>query len=136
MSIVARGIDSEGRAYYGEVPCQLGQFTLAVTLAPPPSNPALPVSNVPVRVSVMGSDVAMTRVSDAEGKFEIEFLPEATIAFDAHAIASGDHYYADAMLTLCADRSVTLLLRNVTDVVAGVSPLVNPAPACPSVPRR
>jgi hypothetical protein len=136
ISLVARAIDSEGRAHYGDVPFQIGQFKLTVTLAPPPSNPALRVSNVPVRLSVVGTDVAMTRTSDADGRFDIESLPDATLTFDAHVIASGDHYYADATLTLCADRSVTLLMRNVKDVVAGVSALIDPTPRCPPVPRR
>jgi hypothetical protein len=136
--LVASAIDTDGRSHYGEIPFQLGQFKLDVVLGAPPSNPSLPVSNIPVRVSVVGSDVVLRRTSDAHGRFQIEALPDATIVFEGHTVASGIHYYTNASLTLCADRSVTLLMVNVKDLVAGVRELVpDPgAPACPHVPRR
>jgi hypothetical protein len=111
---------------------------LDVVLAPPPSNPALQVSNIRVRVSVVGTNIALTRTSDAQGRFQIETLPDTTLVFDAHTVASGNHYYLDSTLTMCADRSVTLLMRNVKDIVAGVRGLILDAgtPPCPHIPRR
>ena len=134
----ANAIDTEGRFHYGAVAIHLGRFSLAVRLAAPPSNPALPVSNIPVRVSVVGSEIAMRVLSDADGRFEIESLPDATVAFDAEAIASGVYYYGQATLTMCADRSVTLAMLNVKDVTAGTRALIlDPGtPPCPPVPRR
>jgi len=88
---------------------QTGKFKVTVTLAAPPSNPALPISNISVRVSVGGGEAAMKRVSDASGRFEIDSLPDATIHIDAHTAASGTHYYADATITLCGDTSATVL---------------------------
>ncbi len=138
LSLTASGVDTEGRSHYGTVAFQLGRWRLAVRLAAPPSNPTLPVSDVAVRVSVMGSGAVTSRVSDAEGRFEIPSLPDATLAFDAHTVASGIHYYADATLTLCADRSVTITMRNVKDLVAGVPALVidSGTSPCPPLPRR
>ena len=117
LQLSASGIDAEGRNHYGAVSFQIGVSKLAVTLAPPPSNPALVVSNIPVRVSVMGTDVALSRVSDANGHFEVDALPDAMVALNAMTIAAGVYYYGDAALTLCADRSVTLFMLNVNDVV-------------------
>ena len=138
LQLSAYGIDAEGRNHYGAVSFQIGLSKLAVTLAPPPSNPALVVSNIPVRVSVMGTDVALSRVSDANGHFEVDALPDATVALNAMTIAAGVYYYGDAALTLCADRSVTLFMLNVKDVVQGVPALtIDPAsPPCPPVPRN
>jgi hypothetical protein len=135
--IMASGIDAQGRRHYGDVQFQMGKFKLTVTLAPPPSNPALPVSNVTVRVSVVGGDAALTRVSDASGRFEIESLPDATINIDAHAIASANHYYADATVALCGDTSATVLLRNVKDIVAGIRSVIvdSGMSACGPLPR-
>jgi hypothetical protein len=115
-----------------------GKFKMTVTLAAPPSNPALPVSNITVRVSVGGGEAAMTRVSDASGRFEIDSLPDATIHIDAHTAASGTHYYADAAITLCGDTSATVVLRNLDDIVAGVRGAVvdSGAAACRPSPRR
>jgi hypothetical protein len=136
--LTVSAIDTEERSHYGTLPFQIGQFKLDVVLAAPPSNPALTVSNIPVRISVVGTDVVLSRTSDAHGRLQIEALPDATLEFDAHTVTSGIHYYANAALTLCADRSVTLLMANVKDLVAGVRPLIlDPGtPPCPLVPRR
>jgi hypothetical protein len=138
LRIMVSGIDAEGRTRYGDVQFQIGNFKVTVTLAAPPSNPALPVSNISVRVSVGGGEAAMKRVSDASGRFEIDSLPDATIHIDAHTAASGTHYYADATITLCGDTSATVLLRNVKDIVAGVRGAVmdSVAATCPPSPRR
>ena len=107
-------------------------------LAAPPSNPGLAVSNIPVTISVVGTDVAVRRTSDASGRFELEFLPDATIAFEAHTVVSGIHYYADTTLTMCADRTVSVHMRNVKYLVAGPPGLmIESTPrACPPVPRH
>lgn len=138
LSLAVSATDTEGRSHDGSVSFYLGQFKLAVTLAAPPSNPTLPISNIPVRVSVVGSDIAVRRVSDANGRFEIESLPDATLAFDAHTVAAGMHYYANATLTMCADRSVTVPMLNVKDLIAGTRELtIEAGPvACPPVSRR
>jgi hypothetical protein len=57
------------------------------------------VSNIKVRVTVGGGDVAMNRTADAQGRFEIESLPDATLDFEAHTEASGRHYYTNVSLT-------------------------------------
>jgi hypothetical protein len=86
----------------------------------------------------VGSDIAMTRIADANGRFEMESLPDATIEFDAHTTAGNDHYYLDAAVTACANRSVTLRMLNVKDLVAGVRAMtLDPGSvSCPPLPRR
>jgi hypothetical protein len=134
----ASGIDAEGRTRYGDLKFQTGRYKLIVTLAAPPSNPALSVSNVTVRVTVVDGDVAIERISDRSGRFEIDLLPEATLHIDAHTITSANHYYADAFVILCGDTSATILLRSVKDIVAGVrSAIVNSgASSCASSSSR
>jgi hypothetical protein len=134
--IMASGIDGEGRRHYGDVQFQTGQFKMTITLAPPPSNPGLSVSHIPVRVSIAGMDIAMRRVSDANGRFEIEWVPDALISIDAHTVVSGNHYYAEASLTPCGDTSATVLLLNVNDLTAGVRGIDSRTAACPPLPRR
>jgi hypothetical protein len=138
LALVAMAVDTEGRTHSGTLRFQLGRFRLAVRLAAPPSNPALPVAHIPVRVSVVGSDIAMTRIADANGRVEMESLPDATIEFDAHTTAGNDHYYLDAAVTACANRSVTLRMLNVKDLVAGVRAMtLDPGSvSCPPLPRR
>jgi len=134
--IMASAVDSKGRKHYGDVQFQTGQFKLTITLAAPPSNPALPVANIPVRVSIAGMDIAMRRISYASGRFEIDPVPDAPVSIDAHSVASGEHCYADATITPCGDTSATVLLRNLKDIVAGIRGVDSRTPACPPLPRR
>ncbi len=137
LSLAVITIDTQGRGHYGRLRFQVGEFRLVVTLAPPPSNPALPVSNIKVRVTVGGADVAMNRTSDAQGRFEIESLPEATLDFEAHTEASGMHYYINASLTLCGSGSVTIPMLSVKDAVARTPRLRDrTTPPCSDLPRR
>jgi hypothetical protein len=136
--IKASGIDGEERTHYGEVRFQTGKYKLTVTLAAPPSNPALTVSHIPVRVSVSGADVVMRRVSDTSGRFEIALLPDAVIDIHAEIVASANYYYAAATVTLCADTSARVFVLNVEDLIAGVRPvIINPAtsPCVPTLRR-
>jgi hypothetical protein len=136
VRLSASAVDPDGRTRYGEVKFQTGRYKLTVTLAAPPSNPALRVSNIPVRVTVGGGDLAIARVSDASGHFEIDSLPDATLHIDAHTTASASHYYAEASVTLCGNTSATILLRSVTDIVAGVRGKIVDSSASSCAPLR
>jgi hypothetical protein len=136
VRLSASAVDPDGRTRYGEVKFQTGRYKLTVTLAAPPSNPALRVSNIPVRVTVGGGDLAIARVSDASGHFEIDSLPDATLHIDAHTTASASHYYAEASVTLCGNTSATILLRSVTDIVAGVRGKIVDSSAWSCAPLR
>jgi hypothetical protein len=121
--LVAHAEDAAGRTHANEVRFRVGQFRLGVTLSPPPSNPAVPVSNVEVFVSVVGTAIRVRAVSDATGRFEIASLPHGTLAFDSETVAEGKHYYGQATMPHSSDRSVTLVMRHVSDVVKGVPAL-------------
>jgi hypothetical protein len=130
--------DVAGGAHSERVRFRVGQSPLVVTLAPPPSNPTLPVANVAVAVSVVGAGIAVERITDAKGRFEIPSFPHATVAFDCTTTAKGVHYYGQATMVHAGRRSVTLVLRHASDVVNGVSPLMlgPAAEAAPSPERR
>ena len=74
-------VDSE------KVRFRVGQSGLAVTLAPPPSNPSLPVSKIAVGVSLVGAGIATERVSDAKGRFELKSFPHGTVAFECETVS-------------------------------------------------
>jgi hypothetical protein len=119
---------SEDEAHDGTFAFRVGQWSLSVTLAAPPSNPALSVSNIEVGISLMGSGIAVQRLSDATGRFEVASFPEGMVAVECVAVSGGKYYYGDAMLLHSGARSVTLVLRNVEDVKKGVPPLRVNAP--------
>lgn len=119
------GSDRRGWSHAGRVGFRVGQSRLAVTLAPPPSNPGLSVSNIRVGISLVGAGIAVERVSDASGRLEVESLPHATIALDCETASGGAHYYGQAMMRHAGDRSVRLVMRHVSDVVNGVPALVD-----------
>ena len=110
-------VDSE------EVRFRVGQSGLVVTLAPPPSNPSLPVSKIAVGVSLVGAGIATERVSDAKGRIELKSFPHGTVALECETVSAGLYYYCDAILVHSEQRSVTLVLRHTTDLLKGVPPL-------------
>jgi hypothetical protein len=130
--------DAEGGMHYGLVRFRVGQSRLLVTLAAPPSNPALPVSSIEVGVSLIGTGIAVQRVSDADGRFEIESLPHGTIVLDCETVSRGVYYYCGGTMAYWGEQSITLVPLNVTDLVNGVPALrLQPnAPAAPHVERK
>ena len=109
--------------HQGTIAFRVGQSPLSVTLAPPPSNPALAVSNIEVGISLIGAGIALQRVSDVKGRLEIESLPHGTIGLECVVVVNGKYYYGDAILVHSGPHSVTLVLRNVDDLKNGVAPL-------------
>jgi hypothetical protein len=96
---------------------------LSVTLEAPPSNPALPVSNIEVGTSLAGAGMAIQGVSDANGQFEIESLPSGVVDFECVTVFDGGYYYGEGTLVHSGPGSATLILRGVEDVINGVAPL-------------
>jgi hypothetical protein len=116
-------IDAEHGMHQGHIAFRVAQWPLSVRLEPPPSNPALSVSNIEIGISLLGEGIAVQRVSDANGRFELESFPSGTVAFDCVVVSNGWYYYGDAMLDHSGPESVTLILRSVEDVKNGVAPL-------------
>jgi hypothetical protein len=123
IAIRVQGVDPQGFTHAGTVRFRLGLFRLVGVLTPPPSNPALAVAGIEVRVTLLGTPVAFTRVSDADGRFEVASVPIGNVGFDSQTTANGQFFYGQGTLFLTADRSVSLVMRHVTDVVNGVPPL-------------
>jgi hypothetical protein len=135
---VVSATDADDLGHADHVVFRVGQSGLVVTLAAPPSNPALRIADVEVGVSLIGAGIAVQRVSDAGGRFEIESFPHGTVAFDAEVKQDGRYYYGQATMAHFGQRSVTLVLRHVSDLVNGVPALeLGPASAeRPPAPRR
>jgi hypothetical protein len=123
IAIRAQGVDAQGFTHAGTVRFRLGLFRLVGVLTPPPSNPALAVAGIEVRVTLLGTPVVFTRVSDANGRFEVASVPIGNVGFDSQTEQNGLFYYGQGTLFLTSDRSVSLVMRNVSDVIAGVPPL-------------
>lgn len=138
ITVRVYAVDAAGLGHADEVRFRVGQSRLVVTLAAPPSNPALRISGVEVGVSIMGAGIAVQRVSDDSGRFEIESFPHGTVAFDAEVKQDGRYYYGDATMAHFGERSVTLVLRHVSDLVNGVPALELGPPTAerPPTPRR
>jgi len=123
IAIRAQGVDAQGFTHAGTVRFRLGLFRLVGVLTPPPSNPSLAVAGIEVRVALLGTPVAFTRVSDADGRFEVASVPIGNVGFNSQTSANGQFYYGQGTLFLTSDRSVSLVMRHVTDVISGVPPL-------------
>jgi hypothetical protein len=138
ITVRVHAIDAAGLGHADEVRFRVGQSRLIVTLAAPPSLPALRISGVEVGVSIMGAGIAVQRVSDDTGRFEIESFPHGPVAFHAEVKQDGRYYYGDATMAHFGQRSVALVLRHVSDLVNGVPALELGPPTAerPPAPRR
>ena len=136
LSVYAQ--DAAERTHEARVRFRIGRSRLLVTLVPPPSNPALPVANIEVGVSLIGTGIAVQRVSDAQGRFEIEALPHGTLVFGCETVSRGVYYYCGGTMAYWGDQSITLGLLHVTDLVNGVPHVTvqSNAPAAPHVERK
>jgi hypothetical protein len=114
---------SEDAWHVGTIAFRVGQSPLSVALAAPPSNPALGLSNIEVGISMPGAGIAVQRISDARGRFEIAAFPHGTASFECVAVADGKYYYGQAILEHSGPQEVTLVLRHVDDLHSGVAPL-------------
>ena len=123
MLTVHAKASSADEAHDGRFAFRMGQWPLSVTLEAPPSNPALSVSKIEVGISLIGAGIAVQRVSEATGRFEVASFPEGPVALECVAVSGGSHYYGDATLVHTGPRSVTLILRNVEDLKNGVAPM-------------
>ena len=117
---------SSHEMHYGTIAFRVGQSPLSGTLVPPPSNPALSVSNVDLGISLIGAGIGLQRVSDANGRFEVEAFPHGSVALDCVVVSDGKYYYGQATLRHSGPREVMLILRHVDDVKNGVPPLRAP----------
>lgn len=130
ITVRVDAVDRDGLGHADAVRFRVGQSPLVVTLAAPPSNPGVRISEVEVGISLVGAGIAVQRVSDGNGQFEIASFPHGTIAFDAEVKQDGRYYYGQATMTHFGGRSVTLVLRHVSDLVSGVPALeLGPATA-------
>ena len=120
---------SSSAMHQGTVAFRVARWPLSVTLEAPPSNPALSLSKIEVGISVIGAGIAVQRVSDAKGSFEVASFPEGTVALECVAVSRGKYYYGDAVLVHSGPRSIRLVLRNVEDLKNGVPPLRVGAPS-------
>jgi hypothetical protein len=123
--------DGAGGSHEDEISFRVGQSRLTVTLSAPPSNPSLPVSNVPVAFSIVGAGTAIERVSDASGRIEIESFPHGTVGLECVTTSGGKYYYGQATLVHSGPRSAALVLRHASDLLKGVPPLIIEAAAGP-----
>jgi hypothetical protein len=121
VAIRATGIDAEGFTHQSIARFYVGQFHLQGTLTPPPSAPGLNLANIKVRVEVLGTSVAFDRVSDANGHFDVAAVPIGNVGLDSQTLQNGVNYYGQGTTFLTSDRSVSLVMRSVTDVVGGVA---------------
>jgi hypothetical protein len=135
ISLLVVATDSAEVFHANRIAFRVGRSGLSVALAPPPSNPQLALSNIQVGVSVMGSGIAVERVSDAGGRIEIASFPHGPIAIDCVAVSEGRYYYGEAMLVHSGQRKVTLVLRHVSDLINGVPAFSNERPGGADIPR-
>jgi hypothetical protein len=114
-------VDALGFTLEGSLPIYFGQHLLNVTLLPPPSAPTLPVAGLQVTYRLMGTGLAITRTTDANGTASFGLVPLGNGELDAQSQAGGRYYYGQADFFLNRATLVQTTLTHTDDLVAGVS---------------
>ena len=112
--------DAEGLIYNDKVTFRIGKYLLEGVLTQPPSNTSLSVSNLIIKASLLGSEIIVETISDSEGKFVLESLPEGSWVIDVETLDEGVNYWFKDAVTINADLSIIITMRSTEDIIAGV----------------
>lgn len=145
------GVDADGFTHENTIAYRLGILDLDVALKAPPSLPSLDLAGLPLSIEVLGTDTVYQVVTDQAGTLTLKDVPMGVLAFRGVTEAGGVFYYASGIADdIWGSIAVTLTMRSVTDIKAGVRaisveyvagpeeshPIPRPATRQPSAPGR
>jgi hypothetical protein len=123
MTLRVMASDANGLVYQNDVSFYLARFTVSGKLVAPPSFSTLNTAGIQVTITLLGTPLTMTTTSAADGTFSFPRFPVGLIGFNSTTQQQGNFYYGQGQLLLNRNVSVSLVMRNQTDVKNGVLPL-------------
>ncbi len=122
---IVSAADSRGFSFEVEKTFYLAANDLQAQLIAPPSQPGLPVANLPVIIRVLGTPIAYQRTTDATGRFGVQGIPRGQLSFEVSTDFLGQTYSSFATLALFnSDGNVQIRLLGIDDILNGVSAIV------------
>jgi hypothetical protein len=112
--------DALGFTLVGTTPLYYGQHDLNVTLVAPPSNPGLSVAGLQVSYRLMGTDLVLTRTTDANGTASFGQVPLGNGEVDAATTAGELYYYGQADFFLNRATLARVMMTHSDDLANGV----------------
>ena len=113
--------DARGFSYAGSLSFAFGTVDLAGQLVAPPSQPALAVEGIPVRVQI-GEDYIRDLATDAQGAFQLHRVPHGDVTIAASTEQDGWGYSGLANFWLAQNSRITIRLLGGADLWSGVPP--------------
>lgn len=113
-----------GMVYEQFATVNLGRFSIHGQLVPPPSNTALSVDTVPIKLNVLGTNIELETQSDAGGTFSFTSLPFGSVNLIGETEDLGVIYSGAGIVFMDADKDVTINLLTTIDVKNGVPEIV------------
>ena len=137
LRLSVNGVDALGFTLGGYHPLYLGQHVLNAVLVAPPSHPSLSVADIEVTYNLMGTDLILTRTTDAAGAVSFGPVPLGNATLKGMTIDSGLHYHGDAMFFLRQSSLVKVLMAHPKDILEGhakyeLVPLASPNRSVPA----
>ena len=131
LRLIVNGVDALGFTLGGYHPLYLGQHILNAVLVASPSHPSLSVAGIEITYNLMGTDLTLTRTTDATGAVSFGSVPLGNATLKGMTIDSGLHYHGDAMFFLRQSSVVKVLMAHPKDILAGhakyeIVPLASP----------
>ncbi|GHT86647.1 hypothetical protein AGMMS49960_16210 [Betaproteobacteria bacterium] len=108
-------LDKQGISHEGIIPFYVSQFTVKARLVAPPSNPTLALGGIPIKVAVMGTDIAFEVESAADGSFPLPLLPAGNLEIKVESIQNKVRYAGWAFRALTSDLRIEVNLLGPTD---------------------
>jgi len=121
--IEVEAVASSGVTYSNIIRFYLGRYQLAAQLAAPPSNPKLDIANIPVTITLSGTDLMIDRVSDASGYINVGIFPGGEIEIYCEAVYDDNYYYGSGNLFLQSNCKVKVNMCHISDIQNGI-PLI------------
>ncbi|MBK7952650.1 MAG: hypothetical protein IPK02_01035 [Candidatus Accumulibacter sp.] len=116
-------LDKQGIPHLQEIPFYISQWTVQGKLSAPPSNPSLPLGGIPIKVSVLNTDITFDTESAADGTFPLPLLPSGNLDIRAVASSGGIFYLGQGTAVISGNVRIDLKMRGPIDVANNVPPI-------------
>lgn len=121
--LFAQVLDKQGIPHLQEVPFHVSQRTAQGTLSAPASNPSLPLGGIPIKVSVLNTDISFLTESAANGTFPLPQLPSGNLQIRAETSSGGVSYLGQGTAVVSGNVRIDLKMRGPVDIANNVPPI-------------
>lgn len=119
----------------GDATFHLAIDSVTGTVAPPPSNGAVPVAGLPVTLSLIGTSILYSGVTDGAGGFGFSPVPQGSYTLATGTTFGGVTYNGLGTVFVNGSTTVTVTLASAADLLQGVVMVTSQTDGGDTLPR-